>query len=114
MFLLNMFIQFTAVGIGIYISFAHSFWKGVLLVIIVLVMQAIITQISNFLMLLHQLTMSKKEKDKSIFLMKIGSKEGIHPLWKVIANICGVFFFISASYVIYLFIFILEKDFTIF
>ena len=106
MFILNTLVQLVAIIVGIYIAFSDSFGKGVLLVIIVLVMHAVFTQLSNFLMYLHQKTMSETDLQTIVDFSMTGRADAVQPTaWKIIANICGVLFIISASYVIYLFIY---------
>ncbi|MDP2178301.1 hypothetical protein [Methylicorpusculum sp.] len=105
MFILNTLIQLVGVVAGIYIAITESIGKGVLLVVIVLVMHAIFTQLSNFLMYLHQKTLAKEDLHHMALMAQIGRGNEAAPVaWKVISYTCGVLFFVSASIVIYLFV----------
>jgi len=105
MFILNTLIQLVAVVAGIFVAITDSIGKGVLLVVIVLVMHAIFTQLSNFLMYLHQKTLAKEDLQHMAIMAQVGrGNEAIPVAWKVIAYICGVLFLLSASIVIYVFL----------
>ena len=100
-----MLIQVIAIIAGIYIAIIDSIGKGILLVIIVIVMHAIITQLSNFLMYLHQKSMKNSELQNMAFMAQIGNaNDPVPTAWKIIANICGILFFVSACVVIYVFL----------
>lgn len=102
---LNLLIQVIGLGTGIYLAIARNIWTGLALIAIVFAGHFIFTQMSKLLMYVHQKQMSSEELESMRIHVANGDVVGGTPrAWKLIANGCGVAYFLSTLIFILLYI----------
>ena len=106
LFLLNTLVQICGVVAGIVLIFKKSYFEGLGLIAIVLLLHALFSAMCNGVMFLHQKTIREDQLRRMTALAQLGCvKEAMPKAWKFITWIFAVSYFVVANLIICWFVF---------
>jgi hypothetical protein len=102
---LSLIIQAVGFVTSIYLGFTRDIKQGLLLAIAIGLGHFAFTQLSNFLMFIHQKTLANYELDELNLRAVSGfGAEKILNVWRRISSVCGLMYFCFSSAAIWLFV----------
>jgi hypothetical protein len=106
---LSMLVQIVGLCVAVYLAFSRSFVQGLTLAVVIMVAHFVCSKLSNFLMYIHQKSLTEEEladlahRAQQAQFLGIGANDAAPTAWKMIANGCAVLYLCFSAAVIWFF-----------